>query len=163
MAASNYILHAHLSDQPARQVPFPRWGAGIGGLQPVSKISLQIGADIVSEAALHPFSIRIGDVAYSAVGLGGIRTGGPWRRQGYGRLVTQAASNVAIQHWRPEVLALFTLDNTLEWYRKLGFTRAQGAVRMQQPDGRAVDLPASVSLMLSIGTVSPVQVESLPW
>lgn len=161
--AANYILHAHLSDQPPRQVPFPRWGQGIVGLQLTSRISLQVGAEIVSEAGLHPFTVRIADVEYTAVGIGGIRTGGPWRRQGYGALITQTAMAVARQHYRPALLALFTLDNTLRWYQRLGFTKVLGSVRIAQPNGQTIGLPPAVSLMLDGGTVSHVQVESLPW
>lgn len=167
--SDNYTLAANLSAAEPRQVPFQRWGPGIVGLAASSKVSLQVGGDVVSECGLLPgreiqYTSATGDPqALKGVGLGGIRTGSPWRRRGYARLVVDTALSVATQYWSPGVLLLFSLPPLFGFYDSLGFSVVEEDVLIEQPAGRVVALPRPVRLLATREITTPVLVRGLPW
>lgn len=162
--ADTYTIISTFSSTPPRQTPFPRWGEGIVGLVPSNHVLLQINGETVSQCDLHPTTAMVNDsLRVPIVGIGGVKTGGPWRRKGYGRLIVKSAVEIAKQRWQPNFLVLFSLKPLVEYYRSMGWEYAYPSGNfMQQPKG-ILHVPHHVEVLVSVPNALPLSIESFPW
>jgi predicted N-acetyltransferase YhbS len=91
---------------------------------------------LVASTGMVLADVEIEGTRFSVVGLGGVIVSAPYRGQGLGRSVVQAALARA-QQLGPRFAMLFCHEDRAGLYRRLGFVEVADRVLVQQPGGRA--------------------------
>jgi aminoglycoside 2'-N-acetyltransferase I len=110
-------------------------------------------------ALLDEQSVHVG-------GIGGVMTMPDLQRQGVGRIAVAAAVDLLRREQSPDFGVLFCEEKNVGFYQKLGWSRFEGTVEVQQPAGRITYdiMPTMVAPMRSIAPVrGNLDLVGLPW
>lgn len=156
-----------------KRVPLKRWGPSWTGQPGMVVHEAFVDGRVVSECyevsrTMHVLLEDGLELDLFAIGLGGIRTAVPFRRQGLARAVQEHALAMARQDHRHAAL-LFCLDEMRDHYTKQGWRVAECGVTCWNADEEPMVLPVHVHLCvqffspISLDDVVLIDIAGLPW
>lgn len=122
--------------------------------------------EVVAAAGLHWRDGRLDDVPVCIGGLGGVMTMPELRGNGMGTIAVKAAVKALSKGYQPVFGLLFCEAKNTGFYSRLGWTRFEGEVTVDQPAGRML-YRKMAAMTLPLGGQAPLDgvldLCGLPW
>lgn len=143
-----------------------RWGDGILGEKAKTALELVFEESVISKVELFERRCIMDGQIVMAGCIGGVWTNPNFRRMGHAAVLIQQALVYFDKNKGFDIALLFSLQNTLDYYRSRGWELITGPVVMQQPGGSR-PVPDHVATLIKHFTVEYqgglLEIEGLPW
>lgn len=130
------------------------------------RILVKLGGDVVATAGAIWRTARLDDQPVKLAGIGGVMTRPDLERRGLGRAAVEAAVRLLARDQSPDFGVLFCEEKNVGFYQKLGWTRFEGVVQVEQPSGRIV-YDIMPTMVAPLRTAAPksgsLDLAGLPW